>query len=165
MSMVQFVFPSFTKSSLNVVLLFRNNPLVTKERDLFMTFRTCLKLENFWGKNWLERRYCKWLSVFIVEIKSYKLQKLLCVWRDGLELGSVKIYTFKKYYICYNFFLGKYLRWIFLYLWHSLQVNICVDYIKPPSDGYPEKTCATVTIGTINVAEALISKGIGVFSA
>ena len=43
---------------------------------------------------------------------------------------------------------------------YSLQVNICVDYIKPPSDGYPEKTCATVTIGTINVAEALISKGI-----
>jgi hypothetical protein len=41
-----------------------------------------------------------------------------------------------------------------------LQINICVDYIKPPSDGYPEKTCATVTIGTINVAEALISKGI-----
>ena len=37
---------------------------------------------------------------------------------------------------------------------------MCVDYIKPPSDGYPEKTCATITIGTINIAEALISKGI-----
>ncbi|CAB4010332.1 staphylococcal nuclease domain-containing 1-like [Paramuricea clavata] len=43
------------------------------------------------------------------------------------------------------------------------KVNICVDYIKPPSDGYPEKTCATVTIGTINVAEALISKGTVLF--
>ena len=34
-----------------------------------------------------------------------------------------------------------------------------VDYIKPPSDGFPERTCATVTISGINVAEALISKG------
>ena len=35
-----------------------------------------------------------------------------------------------------------------------------MDYIKPASDGYPEKTCATITVGTINVAEALISKGL-----
>lgn len=34
-----------------------------------------------------------------------------------------------------------------------------VDYIKPPSDGFPERTCATVTISGINIAEALISKG------
>ncbi|RDD43774.1 hypothetical protein TrispH2_003888 [Trichoplax sp. H2] len=38
-------------------------------------------------------------------------------------------------------------------------VNIIVDYIKPANDGYPEKTCATVMIGDINVAEALIGKG------
>ena len=38
-------------------------------------------------------------------------------------------------------------------------MNVVVDYIKPASDGYPEKTCATVTTGGINVAEALISKG------
>ena len=38
-------------------------------------------------------------------------------------------------------------------------MNIKVDYIKPPSDGFPERTCATVTISGINVAEALISKG------
>ena len=35
-----------------------------------------------------------------------------------------------------------------------------IDYIKPANDGYPERTCATVTIGGINVAEALISKGL-----
>ena len=45
------------------------------------------------------------------------------------------------------------------YLFPSLQVNVKVDYIKPPSDGFPERTCATVTISGINVAEALISKG------
>lgn len=39
------------------------------------------------------------------------------------------------------------------------KVNVKVDYIKPPSDGFPERTCATVTISGINVAEALISKG------
>ncbi|XP_019633158.1 PREDICTED: staphylococcal nuclease domain-containing protein 1-like [Branchiostoma belcheri] len=39
------------------------------------------------------------------------------------------------------------------------KVNVSVDYIRPGSDGYPERTCATVTIGGINVAEALVSKG------
>ncbi|XP_022111973.1 staphylococcal nuclease domain-containing protein 1-like [Acanthaster planci] len=40
------------------------------------------------------------------------------------------------------------------------KVNVSVDYIKPANDGYPEKTCVTVTIGGINVAEALVSKGL-----
>ena len=35
-----------------------------------------------------------------------------------------------------------------------------IDYVKPANDGYPERTCATVTIGGINIAEALISKGL-----
>ncbi|CAH1250586.1 staphylococcal nuclease domain-containing protein 1-like [Branchiostoma lanceolatum] len=39
------------------------------------------------------------------------------------------------------------------------KVNVSVDYIRPGNDGYPERTCATVTIGGINVAEALVSKG------
>ncbi|XP_067676667.1 staphylococcal nuclease domain-containing protein 1-like [Haliotis asinina] len=39
------------------------------------------------------------------------------------------------------------------------KVNVEVDYIQPPNQGYPEKTCCTVTIGGINVAEALVSKG------
>jgi len=41
------------------------------------------------------------------------------------------------------------------------KVNIQIDYIKPPSDGFPERTCATVTFDNINIAEALISKGLG----
>ncbi|CAH1799685.1 unnamed protein product [Owenia fusiformis] len=40
------------------------------------------------------------------------------------------------------------------------KVNIQIDYIQPPAQGYPEKTCCTVTINDINVAEALISKGL-----
>jgi len=40
------------------------------------------------------------------------------------------------------------------------KVNIVIDYIKPASDGYPERQCATVTCADINIAEALISKGL-----
>ncbi|XP_071115378.1 staphylococcal nuclease domain-containing protein 1-like [Haliotis cracherodii] len=39
------------------------------------------------------------------------------------------------------------------------KVNVEIDYIQPPNQGYPEKTCCTITIGGINVAEALVSKG------
>ena len=41
-----------------------------------------------------------------------------------------------------------------------LQVNVKVDYIKPPNDGFPSKTCGTIKVGGINLAEALISKGL-----
>ncbi|KAL5009849.1 hypothetical protein ScPMuIL_012154 [Solemya velum] len=40
------------------------------------------------------------------------------------------------------------------------KVNVQVDYIQPPSQGFPEKICATVSLGGINVAEALVSKGL-----
>lgn len=40
------------------------------------------------------------------------------------------------------------------------RVNVEVDYIQPPNQGFPEKTCCSVTIGGINVAEALVSKGL-----
>jgi len=39
------------------------------------------------------------------------------------------------------------------------KVQVKIDYIKPPSDGFPERTCATILSGGINVAEALVSKG------
>lgn len=38
-------------------------------------------------------------------------------------------------------------------------VHVTVDYIQPANNDFPEKTCATVTIGGINVAEALVAKG------
>lgn len=39
------------------------------------------------------------------------------------------------------------------------KVNVVVDYIQPAKDNFPEKTCCTVTIGGINIAEALVAKG------
>lgn len=40
------------------------------------------------------------------------------------------------------------------------KVHILIDYVKPANDGFPERTCATVKIADINIAEALISKGL-----
>ncbi|KAG8198549.1 hypothetical protein JTE90_026450 [Oedothorax gibbosus] len=40
------------------------------------------------------------------------------------------------------------------------KVNVVVDYKQPANQGFPEKTCCTVTIGGSNVAEALLSKGL-----
>lgn len=40
------------------------------------------------------------------------------------------------------------------------KVHVTVDYKQPASNNFPEKTCCTVTIGGINVAEALVSKGL-----
>merc|ERR1712241_1375281 len=43
-------------------------------------------------------------------------------------------------------------------------VHITVDYIQPANTAgaqeFPEKTCCTVSIGGVNVAEALVSKGL-----
>merc|ERR1719369_1725300 len=45
------------------------------------------------------------------------------------------------------------------------QVHVVVDYVQAAREavggesGFPEKTCCTVTIGGVNVAEALVSKG------
>ncbi|XP_034254497.1 staphylococcal nuclease domain-containing protein 1 [Thrips palmi] len=40
------------------------------------------------------------------------------------------------------------------------RVNIVEDYIQPPHQTFGEKVCCTVTIGGVNVAEALVSKGL-----
>ncbi|CAH1366960.1 unnamed protein product [Tenebrio molitor] len=40
------------------------------------------------------------------------------------------------------------------------KVHVVIDYIQEARDGYPEKVCATVSIGGKNVAEALVSKGL-----
>ncbi|XP_062348561.1 staphylococcal nuclease domain-containing protein 1 [Cinclus cinclus] len=46
------------------------------------------------------------------------------------------------------------------------KVNVSVDYIRPASNAtdtipaFSERTCATVSIGGINIAEALVSKGL-----
>lgn len=40
------------------------------------------------------------------------------------------------------------------------KVNVVLDYIQEARDNFPEKLCATVTIGGVNVGEALVSKGL-----
>lgn len=40
------------------------------------------------------------------------------------------------------------------------KVNVTVDYIQPARDTLPEKICCTVTISSVNVAEAMVSKGL-----
>ncbi|KAF4531257.1 hypothetical protein B566_EDAN018812, partial [Ephemera danica] len=40
------------------------------------------------------------------------------------------------------------------------RVNVTIDYVQPASDKFPEKTCCTVTMGAVNVAEAMVSKGL-----
>lgn len=39
-------------------------------------------------------------------------------------------------------------------------VHVTIDYIQPANNDFPEKHCATVTIGGVNVAEALVAKGL-----
>ena len=40
------------------------------------------------------------------------------------------------------------------------KVNVTIDYKQPANNNFAEKVCCTVTIGGINVAEALVSKGL-----
>ncbi|XP_064490231.1 staphylococcal nuclease domain-containing protein 1-like [Ornithodoros turicata] len=40
------------------------------------------------------------------------------------------------------------------------KVSVSVDYIQPASGSFQEKTCCTITIGGVNVAEALVGKGL-----
>uniref|UniRef100_A0A1I7T3P5 Staphylococcal nuclease domain-containing protein 1 n=1 Tax=Caenorhabditis tropicalis TaxID=1561998 RepID=A0A1I7T3P5_9PELO len=40
------------------------------------------------------------------------------------------------------------------------KVQVVIDYVQPKSDQFPEKTCATIKIGDVNLAEGLISRGL-----
>ncbi|RUP51372.1 tudor domain-containing protein [Jimgerdemannia flammicorona] len=39
-------------------------------------------------------------------------------------------------------------------------VHVTIDYTKPPSEGYESRECATVKIGEVNIAEALVERGL-----
>lgn len=39
-------------------------------------------------------------------------------------------------------------------------VTVAVDYVQQKTDSFPEKTCCTVKVGDVNIAEALVSKGL-----
>lgn len=40
------------------------------------------------------------------------------------------------------------------------KVQVHIDYIQPRSENFPEKTCATIKIGDLNIAEGLVSRGL-----
>ncbi|CAI5440772.1 unnamed protein product [Caenorhabditis angaria] len=40
------------------------------------------------------------------------------------------------------------------------KVQVQIDYIQPKSENFPEKTCATIKVGDVNIAEALITRGL-----
>ncbi|CAH1997114.1 unnamed protein product [Acanthoscelides obtectus] len=74
---------------------------------------------------------------------------------DGKPLPRSK--SFRPLYdIPYMFEAREYLRKKLI----GKKVHVVVDYIQAARDGYPEKTCATVTVNSKNVAEALVSKGL-----
>uniref|UniRef100_A0A8C1XAX7 Staphylococcal nuclease domain-containing protein n=1 Tax=Cyprinus carpio TaxID=7962 RepID=A0A8C1XAX7_CYPCA len=79
--------------------------------------------------------------------------------------GEVQINRFRPLYdIPYMFEAREFLRKKLI----GKKVNVTVDYIRAATSAmetggvpaFPERTCATVTIGGINIAEALISKGL-----
>nr|BAC65164.1 4SNc-Tudor domain protein [Seriola quinqueradiata] len=82
---------------------------------------------------------------------------------EGEEKNKDKDKRFRPLYdIPYMFEAREFLRKKLI----GKKVNVTVDYIRAatgPGEGtpaFPERTCATVTIGGINIAEALVSKGL-----
>ncbi|VEN51950.1 unnamed protein product [Callosobruchus maculatus] len=74
---------------------------------------------------------------------------------DGKPIPRSK--SFRPLYdIPYMFEAREYLRKKLI----GKKVHVVIDYIQEARDGYPEKTCATVTVNGKNVAEALVSKGL-----
>lgn len=43
---------------------------------------------------------------------------------------------------------------------HGKKVQVQIDYVQPKSENFPEKTCATIKIGDLNIAEGLVSRGL-----
>ncbi|KAF7694131.1 staphylococcal nuclease domain-containing protein 1 [Silurus meridionalis] len=83
---------------------------------------------------------------------------------EGEEKNKDKDKRFRPLYdIPYMFEAREFLRKKLI----GKKVNVTVDYIRAattssetgPIPAFPERTCATVTIGGINIAEALVSKG------
>jgi len=74
-----------------------------------------------------------------------------------LEEGAERGKTFRALYdIPYMFEAREFLRKKLI--GHNVQV--IVDYIQPANNDFPEKTCCTIMIGEVNVAEALVSRGL-----
>ncbi|XP_025099283.1 staphylococcal nuclease domain-containing protein 1-like isoform X2 [Pomacea canaliculata] len=93
-------------------------------------------------------------KVFLASIRPPRLPT------DNTENGTVAKEGNKKlrplYDVPYMFEAREFLRKKLI----GKKVTVDVDYIQPANQGFPEKTCCSVTIGGINIAEALVSKGL-----
>uniref|UniRef100_A0A672R1H1 Staphylococcal nuclease domain-containing protein 1 n=1 Tax=Sinocyclocheilus grahami TaxID=75366 RepID=A0A672R1H1_SINGR len=96
-----------------------------------------------------------------------KVIQMTCVlcFRSFEEKNKDKDKRFRPLYdIPYMFEAREFLRKKLI----GKKVNVTVDYIRAATSAmetggvpaFPERTCATVTIGGINIAEALVSKGL-----
>uniref|UniRef100_A0A669BNQ2 Staphylococcal nuclease domain-containing protein n=1 Tax=Oreochromis niloticus TaxID=8128 RepID=A0A669BNQ2_ORENI len=97
------------------------------------------------------------------EYKTIHLSSIRPPRNEGEEKNKDKDKRFRPLYdIPYMFEAREFLRKKLI----GKKVNVTVDYIRAatgPGEGtpaFPERTCATVTIGGINIAEALVSKGL-----
>uniref|UniRef100_A0A8B9K882 Staphylococcal nuclease domain-containing protein n=1 Tax=Astyanax mexicanus TaxID=7994 RepID=A0A8B9K882_ASTMX len=97
------------------------------------------------------------------EYKTIHLSSIRPPRNEGEVRGSDKRFR-PLYDIPYMFEAREFLRKKLI----GKKVNVTVDYIRAattaaetgPVPAFPERTCATVTIGGINIAEALVSKGL-----
>ncbi|ESN89999.1 hypothetical protein HELRODRAFT_186227 [Helobdella robusta] len=96
-------------------------------------------------------------KIFLSSIRSPRLQDVAN--GDG-EAANKKIDAKNRprplYDIPYMFEAREFLRKKLI----GKKINVEVDYIQPKSTEFPEKTCCTINYGGINIAEALVSKGL-----
>uniref|UniRef100_A0A671LCW0 Staphylococcal nuclease domain-containing protein 1 n=1 Tax=Sinocyclocheilus anshuiensis TaxID=1608454 RepID=A0A671LCW0_9TELE len=99
------------------------------------------------------------------EYKTIHLSSIRPPRLEGEEKNKDKDKRFRPLYdIPYMFEAREFLRKKLI----GKKVNVTVDYIRAATSAmetggipaFPERTCATVTIGGINIAEALVSKGL-----
>ncbi|KAK7130135.1 hypothetical protein R3I94_009025 [Phoxinus phoxinus] len=99
------------------------------------------------------------------ECKTIHLSSIRPPRLEGEEKNKDKDKRFRPLYdIPYMFEAREFLRKKLI----GKKVNVTVDYIRAATSAtetsgvpaFPERTCATVTIGGINIAEALVSKGL-----
>ncbi|KAK3097810.1 hypothetical protein FSP39_013410 [Pinctada imbricata] len=95
-------------------------------------------------------------KVFLASVRPPRAQGVEAATEGGQPTREAARRTRPLYDIPYMFEAREFLRKKLI----GKKVNVQVDYIQPANNSFPEKTCCTVTISGINVAEALVGKGL-----
>jgi len=90
-------------------------------------------------------------KVFLASIRPPRLTEDKTAEQDPKKKGFRPLYDIPWMYEAREFLRKKMI---------GKKVDITVDYVQAAKDGYPEKVCCTVLAGGVNVAEALVSKGL-----